>query len=374
MRVALVVDRFDPLAGGLERWTVQLAAHLLGAGHEVHVVTFAAASHDLPVTVHALPYHRSALARGRRIAACIAGIGADVVHDTGSGWSGDVFHPQTGSHLGALDREIASHTLLRRIKAGISPRTNLRRWRMARLESLQARQARRIIAVSHRIRDDLAARHGLPHARIAVIPNGVDTQRFAPARIAGGRESMRQALGVDSAVLFLGAAHNLRLKGMDNAMRAVAQLGPGAHLAIAGGTPDGFFTGLGSALGLDGRLHFLGQVDDMRPLFAAADAYVHPTRWDACSLSTIEAASAALPVITTAMNGASELIVDGVTGFVLPDPEDVGGLTERLRRLMDADTRAQIGAAALLASAGHDIAENLRAVEAVLQEAAAHPP
>ncbi|MFT8242523.1 glycosyltransferase family 4 protein [Roseomonas sp. BN140053] len=374
MRTVLVVDRFDPLGGGLERWTARLAAHLLEAGHAVEVVTFAVGEHGLPVRVHQLPFARSVLARGRLIERCLAGLRPAVVHDTGSGWSGDVFHPQTGSHLGSLDREIASHPPLRRLKAAVSPRTNLRRWRLRRLEALQAARARRVVAVSHRIRRDLAARHGLSEERIAVIHNGADTARFAPERIGGLREAARRELGLaEGGVLFLGAAHNLRLKGMDTAMRALAALraaGAEAHLAIAGGAADAHWTGLAAELGVADRVRFLGQVDEMAPLFAAADAFVHPTRWDACSLSTIEAAAAALPVITTAMNGAAELIRDGETGFVLSDPEDAGALAARMRLLLDGAARRRIGAAAHLAAQGHDIRDNLRAVESLLFEAA----
>ncbi|WP_426958169.1 glycosyltransferase family 4 protein [Muricoccus radiodurans] len=371
MKVALVLDRFDPHGGGLEAWTIQLAAHLLAEDHDVHVLAFEEGAHGLPVTLHRLPPHRSPIMRGRRIAAALATLGADVVHDTGTGWSADVFHPQTGSRLASLDREIASHTPVRRLKAALSPRTNLRRWRMAWLEARQAARARRLIAVSRRIRRDLAARHGVPESRIAVIPNGVDTARFAPDAIAPLRREARRGLGLREETLFLGSAHNLRLKGMDNAIRALAAVGGDARLALAGGEPDAFWTGLVASLGLTERVHFLGPVADMRPLFAAADAYVHPTRWDACSLSTIEAGAAGLPVITTAMNGASELITDGTTGFVLPDPEDVPALTTHMRALLDRTTRRRIGDAALAASRGHDIRDNLRAVEAVLAEVAA---
>ena len=371
MNIVLVVDRLDGLGGGLERWTVRLAAHLLAAGHAVQVVTFAQASHGLDIPIHVLPVHPSALARGRAIAACVARLGANVVHDSGSGWSGDVFHPQTGSHLASLDREIASHTPLRRIRAGLSPRTALRRWRMARAEARQAASAGRIIAVSHRIRADLMARHDVPAARIVVVPNGAETARFAPARLAPLRDAARRAMGVADATLFLGSAHNMRLKGMDNAIRALAALGDGpAVLAIAGGTPDAWWHGLAARLGVAGRVRFLGPVDDMAPVFAAADALVHPTRWDACSLSTIEAAAAGLPVVTTAMNGAAELIEHGRTGFVLNDPDDVPALTAHMRALLDPALRAGIGGAALLASARHDIADNLRAVESVLLDAA----
>ena len=285
-----MTERFDGLAGGLERWAVQFVTHLHQRGHEVHVVTFGEGNHGLPVTLHVLPSHSSVMVRAQRIASCIAGLGSDVVHDTGSGWSGDAFHPQTGSHLLSLDREIASHARWRRIKAGISPRTNLRRWRLARLEAAQARSASHIIAASARIRQHFIEQHGVPQTRISVIPNGVDTARFAPDRIRPLRADARKALAVADDVLLLGFAYNLRLKGMDNAIRALASLrgeGVNVRLAIAGGAADPFWIGLAANPGIADRVSFLGPVDDVAPLLAAADVLVHPTRWDACSAATI---------------------------------------------------------------------------------------
>jgi glycosyltransferase involved in cell wall biosynthesis len=79
---------------------------------------------------------------------------------------------------------------------------------------------------------------------------------------------------------------------------------------------------------------------------------------------------AGLPVITTALNGASDLITDGANGFVLADPEDHMTLAERIAALHDPALRLAIGHAARQVSAGADIIGNCRAVEAVLAEVA----
>jgi glycosyltransferase involved in cell wall biosynthesis len=185
---------------------------------------------------------------------------------------------------------------------------------------------------------------------------------------------MRHKLGIGDSVLFVAGAHNMRLKGIDTALAALARLraeGADIRLAIAGGTADAFWTARTAALGIADRVNFLGQISDMDALFAAADACLHPTRWDACSLVTIEAMAAGLPVITTAMNGAAELIDPDRTGFVLPDPDDAPALAEAMRALLDPTLRARIGAAAHAAAQNYDITANCRAVEAVLIRTAA---
>jgi len=313
------------------------------------------------VRVHLLEPRRGLLARARAVEARLAELRLDVVLDTGTSCSGDVFLPCTGSRRLSQRQLVATHSKLRRLRAALSPRSRWLDWSMGWLEREQVRRARRVIAVSARVRDLLCRQHGMARERVVVIPNGVDTSRFAPERMAALRPAARARLGVGDATVFLGSAHNLPLKGMDTAIRALPE---GVVLLIAGGVPDAAWQRL--AASKSGRVRFLGSVIDMAPLFAAADVLVHPTRWDACSLSTIEAGAAGMPAITTTRNGAAELIRDGETGFILPDPEDIAALAERMRRLLDPALRARMGAAARAASAAHDVRANYRAVEAVL--------
>ncbi len=371
MRIVLVVDRFDPLAGGLEQWTVSFARFLLGRGHDVHVVAFSQGNHELPVTFHGLGWRRGTARRARLVELELVKLGPAIVHDTGTSWSGHVFHPQTGSRLLSQARLVATHPPLMRMRAALSPISIARRWQMAFVERRQVDRAKRIVAVSRLVRAQLVVQHGLPEERIAVIPNGVDTARFAPERLLKLRALARRRLCLGNSVVFLMSAHNLHLKGVDTAMRALAQLavaGVDARLIVAGGRPDDFWHTLGRRLGIGERVSFLGHVAEIETLFAAADAMVHPSRWDACSLSTIEAGAAGLPAVTTAMNGASELIDDGRTGFVLADPEDTEALTTRMQELLNPDLRWRIGQAARKASVAHDIVKNLEAVEAILME------
>ncbi len=149
-------------------------------------------------------------------------------------------------------------------------------------------------------------------------------------------------------------------------MASLAADGCDARLAVAGGSPGRAWRRLANRLGLARRVLFLGPVDAMEALFAAADCCVHPTRWDACSLSTIEAMAAGLPVITTAMNGASELITHGETGFVMADPDDVASLARFMRILMNKDVRRRMGNKAGDAASHFDVTGNYRAVEALM--------
>ena len=366
MKIGLVLERFDPSAGGLERWTFGFAQFLVAQGHEPHVLAFEAVA-DPPAPVHLLGPAGTILARARSVDAGVAALGADVVLDTGTGTAGDVFMPCTGSRRWSQRRLVATHSRLMRMRAALSPKSRAIDLSLLRLERAQVRKARHIVAVSTLVRDLLVRQHETDPARITVVPNGVEIRRFAPEVLAPLREHKRAELEVGEGVLFLGSAHNMWLKGMDTAIRALDLLAfeeQDVHLAIAGSTPDAAWSRMAEENGT--RIHFLGPVEDMLPLFAAADALVHPTRWDACSLSTIEAGAAGLPAITTARNGAAELIRDGETGFVLDDPEDVGALAGRMRLLLDPGLRARMGNAARRASRGQDVAVNFERVLAIL--------
>ena len=107
-----------------------------------------------------------------------------------------------------------------------------------------------------------------------------------------------------------------------------------------------------ACLGLGDRVRVEGFAADPRPYYAAADAFVLPTKFDPFSNATAEALACGLPVITTAANGVSELMTDGLEGMVLADPYNLRGLAEALARLQDAD-RKRMG------EAGRALAERL---------------
>ncbi len=206
MRVGLITDRFDSDGGGAEWWIARFADFLLASGHEVHVIAFQHGSPLPGITAQLLNGAGNAVDRARTIERAVPGLPAMVLYDGGTGWSGHLFHPHTGSNRLSLEREIATHVAWRRVRAGISPRTNWRRLGLARVERRAVANAGRIIAVSGRIESLLARRYGLSAPRLVRVMNGVDTDRFRPADPAG------QHPGTVSAVRCLMVAHRTRTR------------------------------------------------------------------------------------------------------------------------------------------------------------------
>lgn len=346
MKIGLVLERFDPARGGLEHWTWQFARRLAGRGHEVHVVAFefyAGAASD-GVIAHRLEMPRSRLDRAAALAAQLPAMRFDLVHDMGVGWAADIIHPHAGS-----TKALWEHNLLR-----IPKWRQIRFWREKRYRELAELERRQhansnaiIVAVSRMVARHFESFHHLPAARIRVIYNGVDVERFTPLHREKYRDATRRELGLRDEVLFLMLAHNLLLKNAEATIRAAAKLvaaGAPLRVVIAGGKKPEPFVKLAQKLGIVHAVTFLGLVDPL-PYYAAADVFVHPTWYDPCSLVTLEASSCGLPVITTRFNGAAELMTDRKEGFLLSDPADAATLAARMQELLEPAQREKMGAA-----------------------------
>jgi UDP-glucose:(heptosyl)LPS alpha-1,3-glucosyltransferase len=350
LRVALVLERFDPAAGGLESWTWQFAHFLHERGHQVTIVASAfAEARDVPFGRQRFVWDASPLTRAANAAVVLQQLDVDIVHDTGVAPAADVLHPHTGSRVLSLDRHVAALPLVARVRHALSPA--FRRWRTEVLagEREQMLRAGCVVAVSGSVEQDLVDRYGIPAHRMAVVRNGVDTERFAPARRDAGRAGAREFFDVKEAVVFLSVAREFKLKGVDATLAALARLvreGRSVRLFVAGDGPIAEYQRIAARLGIANVVSFLGHVEDMPRLHALADVYIHPTFHDACSLATLEALASGLPVITTRANGAADAMVSGGEGYVLDRAGDVPALAEAMRALLEPDRRRELGAAA----------------------------
>lgn len=367
MRIGYQIDRLDASRGGAETYVVRMVRRLLADGHEVHVFTGRAVDPPPGAIAHAVvPYGPDAAA------AAVRSAGLDVVVGSGRCLGFDVLQPHGGT-LAATWR--ANHALVRspvlrglvRAFDAVNPKP-LAAAALERRQYGQASPRPRFLAVSRRVADDMIRDHGVPADRLHVVHNGVDAEAFSPGRCRTVRAGVRRGWGLpDDTVCFLLAAHNFRLKGgreLAEAAELLAGRRRGLAVVVAGRPPDPL-----TRLRFGGRLRFVGPVAEPITAFAAADAYVHPTWYDPCSLAVLEAWACGLPVITTRCNGAAELMTDGVEGFVLDAPSDVAGLADRMERLLDAGLRATTGAAARRLAETRTEDRHLREVTEVLAAA-----
>lgn len=369
MRIALVSQGFGPSGGGQERWTFQFAESLLRRGFEVEIVCrkiHGQLSQSF-FHLHRLELRGSDPYRFANAAwSVVRQLACDIVHDMGDGWGGQVLQYHGGPYS-----VVAEHKLLmipqglrhvKKVLMAFLPHYRLR-YQFAR-EQIQ-RNPGMVVALSRAQADHIVRLHPEIADRIRVVRNGVDVVRYSPAWRVTYRAAVRTSLGVDErTTVFLIAAANPWLKGVPNLLRAgriLRKKGKDIHIVVAGSDPeDKTLRRVAGGAAAD-WVTFTGWVDDLRPFYAAADVYVHPTFFDTCSLAVLEALASGLPVITSCCNGAAEVLSEGVDGFLLSDPRDVAGLAELMERLTDKSLQVEMGKAARDKSLLHRFESNVDA-------------
>ncbi|MFP5021573.1 glycosyltransferase [Pseudonocardia phyllosphaerae] len=174
-----------------------------------------------------------------------------------------------------------------------------------------------------------------------VVPNGVDTDRFAPA----DRAAARAELGVADRPTVVCVGRFAEQKGHDlllDAWPAVLDRGPDAQLLLVGDGP--LRADIELAAARTSGVHLLGARTDVARWLATADVVAAPSRWEGASLVSLEAMAAGRPVVGFDVGGLADSV--GETGAALR-PGDVDGLARALAdRLADPARAARDGAAA----------------------------
>ncbi len=215
-----------------------------------------------------------------------------------------------------------------------------------------------VIANSGFTRDHLLAQHPVDPARVVVIPEGVDTEVFDPARVAPARVArLRAAWGLpesDAHRVVLVAARLTGWKGHAVVIEAAARIADpaGILLVFAGeGERTAFAASLmtsARAAGLGAQVRIVGPCDDMPAAFALADLVAAPsTLAESFGRTVAEAGAMQRVVLASRLGGPAETVVPGQTGW-LATPGDVDAWTAALERglSMSAEARDRMGRAA----------------------------
>ncbi|MDO9530780.1 MAG: glycosyltransferase family 4 protein [Deltaproteobacteria bacterium] len=213
-------------------------------------------------------------------------------------------------------------------------------------------ELRRVIANSRQVREEIIRLYGVDPARLRVIYNGLDRQRFHPLD-PNAAAALRQRLGApqDSpVVLFVGSG--FERKGLPYLLQAFGSLKDKAsHLWVVGKGNVPLYRQAAIGLGVADRVKFWGPVTETAPFYQAATVLALPTLYDPCSNVVLEALGCGMPAVTTAANGAAEFITPGANGAVIPQPGDIAGLTEALTTFLTRDQDPQVRQAATQAVA-----------------------
>ncbi|GAA1762429.1 glycosyltransferase family 4 protein [Agromyces humatus] len=182
----------------------------------------------------------------------------------------------------------------------------------------RGRTHRAVVALTTNEAELLRSTYGRVRAPIHVIPNGVDIERFRPPD-AAERVQARAELGVDddrTIAVFIG--HEFERKGLPIAIQSLGTA-PEVLLLVIGGSPDMIRRAQAQArtAGVSERVHFVGTHRDPIPFLWASDVLVLPSAYEANALVVLEALACGLPVVSTRVGFAPDILIDGENGFLV---------------------------------------------------------
>jgi len=212
------------------------------------------------------------------------------------------------------------------------------------LEKLTSSLVDKFTAVSDAIRTFVVQKGHMDPDKIVTIHNGID---FVEANVA---PTERGEFGLDHGVPVVGVVGRLaKEKGhryLLDAARIVINKYPQVQFLIVGDGPEREeLVRFAFRLGLKDHVIFTGYRRDVLRILSVSDIFALATLWEGLSMVILEAMVMAKPVVTTNVVGNPELVVDGVTGFLVP-PRDAEGLANRILALLqDENLRKRMGAA-----------------------------
>jgi sugar transferase (PEP-CTERM/EpsH1 system associated) len=195
-----------------------------------------------------------------------------------------------------------------------------------------------IVAVSNHARQTAIEEGGLDARSIVTITNGVDTAAYANGN-ADDRERLRAEIGIAPEEVLIGVVARLRPEKnhamLLDAFAALKDDHPNARLAIVGdGELQDQLLEKTRVLGMEKRVLFLGNRNDVPRLLKSFDLFALPSQWEGLPLTVLEAMASGLAMVATNVGGIPEAVVHGETGLLSP-PNDAERFAGMLGRVLD---------------------------------------
>ncbi|UCD64307.1 MAG: glycosyltransferase family 4 protein [Candidatus Zixiibacteriota bacterium] len=248
-----------------------------------------------------------------------------------------VVHLNKNLLLGALAKKFSRRSLklvyMQHMHVGGKKRDPFHRWLHRQIDAW--------VTPLEMFKDTLLEKTGLEPSRIAVIPLGVELDRFVKRP---DKPAARNKLGIPQDVPLAGVIGRLDPKKgqhiLIEACRRLHDSGTPLHVLIVGDQSRGEQTGYGDRLhhltgrlGLTDYVYFRPHTDDIETVFAALDIFALTSQSETYGMVTIEAMASGLPVIATSEGGTPGIVAHEQNGLLI-EPGSVAQLVEALKRLI----------------------------------------
>jgi len=208
------------------------------------------------------------------------------------------------------------------------------------IDRVTAFMADHFVAVSNGVKEHILHTSHVAEDKVSTIYNGVVVECSSTF----DKTAFMSSVGLKNDERILLTAGRLhRQKGYDHLIRAMPMVQsafPGVKLLILGeGEEENNLKKLADSLELTEKVIFTGLRSDVDSLLHCIEIFVLPSRWEGLPNVLLEAMAAGKPVVATAVGGIPELVVQGVTGVLVP-PQDTLALADAIKGLLSDEKRA----------------------------------
>lgn len=348
LRILMISPQFHPIVGGYERAAERLSAALVRRGHQVTVI---AERRDRG-------WSQSEIREGvaiRRLWCLywprlhmLTALVSLTLFLMFRGHRFDIWHAhQYGMHAGvavALGFLMRRPVVLKLTSSGDQGVAQaLAATRFSRLLVALHRRVDAVVALTRETEREAQA-FGISPARIHVLGNGVDTERFRPRDISE-RHRIKRRLGLDAEHLVIFVGRLSPEKNVEGLLRAWVQarplMGNGWTLLIIGDGPSrGACEEIVAIEQMENSVEIVGCRSEIEEWMAISDLYALSSQHEGMSNTLLEAMACGLPVVATRVSGVVELVVDSGCGLVV-ERGDFSAFARALTELAADESRRQ---------------------------------
>lgn len=342
MKIGIIRKRYT-FHGGAEGFSEAFIKKLIEHGHDVHIfaIDWINAINHPNIHLHKVPAIRfNSFIRDLSFAISTFLIlkkqrkNLDIIQSHDKTLYQDIYRAGDGCHIEWLRQRWKRESIVKRLSIILNPY----HWLILSLEWLifKGHRFKKVIAISQLVKDNIIHHYHIDDNDIKVIYNGVDLERFHPQNRNRFGQEIRRVYEIkdnDFVVLFVGSG--FKRKGLNYLIEAIELIEKPVTLMVVG---RGVIKG-----DVRQRVISCGPRRDIHKYYACADIFAFPTVYEPFGNVHLEALASGLPVITSRHSGASEIIEDGRQGFIIDEPEDIEGIAQRIRLLMDSERRREMG-------------------------------